>query len=334
MATEKHDLLVIGGGPAGLTAALTAEAHGMDTLVLDNSNLGGQAASATLIENYPGFPNGISGDQLMSNIVDQALKFSTEFEAPSRVTHISKTEEGILATTEEGAQYLGNMALISTGLEQRLLRARNLAAYTHRGVMYGSPVRTTQYENKELFVVGGSDAAAQAAVHLSQFPGCNVHLIIRNSSLKKRASNHLIEKIATKSNIHIHANAEVTGVDGDGCLGQVTIKTGTDKTENLAADELFVLIGSEPRTTWLGQTVMRDRQGFILSGSSIPESARAKFVEQTNGRQPLSHETTMPGVFVAGDVRSGSGKWVTLAVFDGAAVIPELQSLAVHNRLH
>jgi thioredoxin reductase (NADPH) len=163
---ETHDLIVIGGGPAGLAAAITAESQGFDTLVLDNDGrLGGQASTALLIENYPGFPGGVSGRELTERMVDQALHFTTEFVAPAEVDEIESHEDGLLIRTDDQTRYIGKAALLSTGVEQRRLPARNLAAYLGRGAVYGSPQRALaeEYRDKELYIIGGSDAAGQAA---------------------------------------------------------------------------------------------------------------------------------------------------------------------------
>jgi thioredoxin reductase (NADPH) len=331
--TEKHDLLVIGGGPAGLSAALTAESQSIDTLLLECSGrLGGQAGTASLIENYPGFPEGISGEDLMGRIVDQALKFTTEFIAPARVTEITRTDEGILVGTDDREEFLGTAALLASGVEHRRLKARNLAAYLGRGATYGSPVQSKEYRDKEFFVVGGADSAGQAAVHLSGFEGCNVHLLVRGNGLQNRLSGYLIDKITQRKNIHVHTNTELRGVDGKSHLEKVVVK-GPHDVQEMKADEVFVLIGSTPKTSWLPDAIERDRQGFILSGSDLGTEQRASFAEETKGRQPYNHETSMPGLFVAGDVRSGNDKRVTLAILEGASVVPELHRLRIHNQL-
>lgn len=321
---ERHDLIVIGAGPAGLSAALTAESERIGTLVLDmSSRLGGQAGTSSFIENYPGFPIGISGDELMSRILDQALRFDTQFMAPVRVTDVEPVDEGILVHSDDRDQYVGTFALLSTGVDFRLLRARNLSAYLGRGATYGSPVRTADYSNNEVIVVGGANSAGQAAVHLAEFSACKVNMLVRAGSLEDKMSGYLVDKVKSHRNIHIHTNTELVGVDGNGHLERVTVQSG-DHHRFLKADQVFVMIGSSPKTNWLPDGVAKDAQGFVMAGIDLPPEVRAEFVDKTNGREPFSHETSIPGLFVAGDVRCGTNKRVALAVGDGAAVVPEL----------
>jgi thioredoxin reductase (NADPH) len=331
---ETHDLVVIGAGPAGLTAALTAESQHIDTLILDdNGVLGGQAATATLIENYPGFPEGVNGKELMDKIVAQALKFTTEFVAPARVDEVAKIDEGILVTTDEKEEFLGRAALLSIGVEPRRLKARNLAAFLGRGVTYSSPLNSTVYQGKNLFIVGGSDSAAQAAVCLARFEDCNVHMLVRGQKLEGKVSGHLIDKVADRKNIQVHTQAELVSVDGQDHLEELIFSEGGDMRE-VSADEVFVLIGSTPKTSWLPQEVETDNRGFVKSGNDISLESIEQFKEQAAGRQPFPHETSMPGLFVAGDVRHGTDKWVTLAILDGASVVPELHRARIHNNLY
>ena len=321
---EVHDLVIVGAGPAGLSAAITAESERIDSLLLDSSSrLGGQAGTSSFIENYAGFPEGISGDELMARMVDQALKFDTEFIAPARVEDINWSDEGILVRTDDAETFLGRAALLSTGVEYRRLKARNLAAYLGRGATYGTPHRRDVYRDSKIFIIGGANSAGQAAVYLSDFEACEVHLLIRGPNIEDKMSGYLVDKVLSKDGIHVHTNTELVGVDGNGRLEKVTVKHD-DNTENMEADEVFVLIGSVPKTNWLPDTVTRDEQGFVMAGGDIPPEVRAVFAEKSGGRQPFSHETSMPGLFVAGDVRCGTNKRVALAAGDGAAVIPEL----------
>jgi thioredoxin reductase (NADPH) len=319
---ECHDLVIVGAGPAGLSAAINAESERIDSLVLESNNrLGGQAGTSTRIENYPGFPDGVSGEELTGRMIDQALKFSTEFLAPIRAERVEETDDGILVHSDEGESFLGRSVLISCGVEYRRLRARNLAAYLGRGAMYGSPDISVPYENKRVVVVGGANSAGQAALHLSK--ACEVHLAIRGRSIDDKMSAYLADRIASNDNIQVHTETEVTGVDGDGRLKKVTVKSG-DKVREMDADELFVLIGAEPKTHWLPEKIARDKAGYVIAGSDLSADSREQFTEQSGGRQPFAHVTSMPGLFVAGDGRFGTIKRVASAVGDGAVVIPEL----------
>jgi thioredoxin reductase (NADPH) len=319
---EKHDFVIVGAGPAGLSAAVGAESEHLDTLVLDSKGrLGGQAGTSSLIENFPSYPEGITGPNLVSRMVDQALRFNTEFLAPVRIDSVEATEEG-LELREDGERYLGKAALLSCGVDYRRLRAKNLAAYLGRGVTYGSPRMKDIFKDRKMFVVGGANSAGQAAVHLSEFGGCSVNMLVRGERVEDRMSGYLVDKVSNKSNIDITTNTEITSVNGNGCLESITIRTGDEERE-VDADELFILIGAVPRTGWLPKEVRRDKYGFVLAGSDLPEDVQSQF-EEANGREPFKHESSMPGLFVAGDVRSGSSKRVALAVGEGMAVIPEV----------
>ncbi|HEX4774551.1 MAG TPA: FAD-dependent oxidoreductase [Candidatus Saccharimonadales bacterium] len=319
---ECHDLIVVGAGPAGLSAAINAESERIDTLVLESNNrLGGQAGTSTRIENYPGFPEGVSGEELTARMIDQALKFETEFLAPVRADSLEPTEGGIVVCSDEGEKFMGRSVLITCGVEYRRLRARNLAAYLGRGASYGSPDISTPYRHKKIVVVGGANSAGQAALHLAK--ACEVHLAVRGSSLDDKMSAYLTDRIADNDNIQVHTGCEVVGVDGDGRLKQVTIKNG-DTLTDMAVDEMFILIGSVPKTHWLPDAVARDRGGFVIAGGDLTHESRDQFSEKTEGRQPFAHETLIPGLFAAGDGRFGTIKRVASAVGDGAVVIPEL----------
>lgn len=323
MSKEKmYDLIIVGGGPAGLSAAINAESESLNTLVLDAApQLGGQAGTSSLIENYPGFPEGVSGRRLTSLMIDQALRFSTEFMAPMRAEEIEATDEG-LAVREDSEVVLGRTVLISSGVEYRRLIVPNLAAYSGRGVTYGSPRVTDDYCDRTVYVVGGANSAGQAAMHLASFSGCQVHMLVRGKSIEEKMSSYLSERISSTPNIEVLTESEVVSVDGDGHLKELTVqKSGEAVT--LPADDLFVLIGAVPKTGWLPDGVARDASGFVLAGGDVEGEARRAFKE-LHGRAPLTHETSMPGLFVAGDVRSGTTKRVASAVGDGATTVPDL----------
>jgi thioredoxin reductase (NADPH) len=324
MATirDRYDLIVVGSGPAGLSGAINAESEGIDTLVLDAGDRpGGQAGTSTCIENYPGFPGGVTGQRLMSSMVDQALGFTTEFLAPVQAEGITPTGEGY-AVTDDRDTFLGSAVLLGTGVQYRRLKVPNLAAYLGRGVHYGSPRLSEEYEGKELLVVGGANSAGQAAMHLSKFTECAVHMVVRGQGLSVGMSEYLSDRIDQTPNVQVHTETEVVGVDGDGRLKEVMLKHG-DRVNRVPADELFILIGAQPKTTWLPDAITTDKIGFVQTGGDIPAEARDAFYEAT-GRQPFAHETGMPGIFVAGDVRFGTTKRVAAAVGDGATAIPEL----------
>jgi thioredoxin reductase (NADPH) len=326
MATRdlEYDLLVIGGGPAGLTAAMTAESEGINTLVVDaGEKFGGQAGTSSLIENYPGFPEGLSGEELTARILDQALRYNTEFLAPWRAQSVEKTDGGLVVRDDEET-VLARSVLLAAGVHYRPLRGvPNLAAYLGRGVKYGSPERSHSFQGKKLCVIGGANSAGQAAMHLSQQVDCEVNMFVRSNSLSDKMSSYLVKRIVAQPDvISVHTQTEVVGVDGDGRLKEVTVKTG-DKVRTMEVDELFILIGAVPKTAWLPKEVARDEHKYIKSGSDIDEATRHGFIE-SNGRPPLAFETSMKGLFVAGDVRCGSTKRVVAAAAEGALAVANL----------
>lgn len=322
------ELIVIGSGPAGLSAAINAESERINTLVIDDRpEIGGQASLTSLIENYPGFPKGITGPDLMSRMIDQALHFDTQFMGPTRASRINSSNEGITVETDDGEMYEGEYVLISTGVERRPLKAKNVAAYKGRGVTYGPPGTPESYKNKTVVVIGAGNSAGQAAYKLSEFEACDVHVLMRGDNIEDGMSGYLIDKLQ-KPNVTIHTNTELTGVDGDGKLDRVGIlNSKTNERSEIKAGEVFVFIGATPKTGWLPQSISRDSQGYILAGSDLSDEDRKAFEEQTKGRKPLAHETSQPGVFVAGDVRSGTNKRIALAVGDGVGVVPEIHIL-------
>lgn len=319
---EVHDLIVIGAGPAGLSAALTAASERLDTLLVDgNDRYGGQAGTSTLIENYAGFPDGITGKDLTERMVTQALKFNVEFQAPLQIEDLAITDEGILVQ-DDAESFLGKAVLVSCGVQYRRHNARNLSAYLDRGVRYGSPNIAAEYHGRKVFVVGGANSAGQAAMHLSTFDECEVHLLVRGDNIDDKMSAYLSDRIRDCEKVEVHTNTELIAVNGDAELKEVTVKTSGNE-QTMDADRIFLLIGAQPRTKWLPQEVARDEHGFILSGGELPTPDRNQF-EQHCGRQPFAHETSVSGLFVAGDVRSGTEKRVAFAVGDGAGTVAQV----------
>ena len=321
---EKHDLVIVGGGPAGLSAAINAESEGVDTLILDGSpRLGGQAGTSSFIENYPGFPEGISGPDLMFKMVDQAGRFDTEFFGPVRATGLEHTEEGVLVESENSRSFIGLTALLATGVQHRHLEARNLAVWLGRGVEYGSPNLNDDFKDQTIYVVGGANSAGQAAQHLRSFTDCKVHLIIRGDSIEAKMSDYLVRPLKEAENVVIHTNTVVKGVDGTSQLEELTLEhDGLE--EVVPADRLFVMIGSAPNTKWLPAEVACDEKGFIMSGRNIPVVFLDRFRDQNGGRAPYGHETSLPGVFAVGDTRHGTIKRVASAVGDAGSAISEI----------
>ena len=323
-ASEIRDLIIIGGGPAGLSAAVNASSEKIATLLLDgNERLGGQAGTSSNIENYAGFPCGVTGQDLADRMVKQALRFGTEMQAPVMASRIVRDEKtGLLCVSDDaGDRFLTRSVVLASGVRYRRLPVPNVVAYLGNGVSYGSPSLQDQYTDEELFVVGGANSAGQAAVHLSECPNCTVHVIVRGESLDLKMSHYLIEKIEERKNIIVHTKSEIVRLQGEGKLERVVMRT-PEGDEEMVANHLFAMIGAVPNTVWLDGTIARDR-GYILGGRDLPKEMRDSF-ESCCGRPPFDSETNMPGVFVTGDVRANAVRRVAAAVGAGSMVVPDI----------
>jgi thioredoxin reductase (NADPH) len=314
----RYDLAVVGGGPAGLTAAMYAASEGLATLLLEREAIGGQAGTTSMIRNYLGFPRGISGRELASRAVEQALAMGAEMVfMRSAVGLKAAPGEDVLLTLEDGSQAVSRTVVIATGVTYRRLEVSGLDELLGAGVFYGAAVtEAAALEGQRSFVIGGANSAGQAAVHLARFAS-HVTLLVRGPSLSTTMSAYLIDEIERASNISVWPNTTLTGVQGDGRLEAISVwhsATGVEQTE--PADGLFVLIGADPHSDWLADTVERDSRGFILTGPDLSHWRLA--------RPPLSLETSAPGIFAAGDVRQGSVKRVASAVGEGASAIQEV----------
>lgn len=318
-----RDLIIVGGGPAGLSAAVNASSEKIGTLLLDgNQRLGGQAGTSSNIENYAGFPCGVTGQDLADRMVKQALRFGTEMLAPVMASRIVRDESGLLCVSDDaGDRFLTRSVVLASGVRYRRLPIPNVVAYLGNGVSYGSPSLQDSYTDQELFVIGGANSAGQAAVHLSDCPNCTVHIVVRGDSLDLKMSHYLIEKIEERSNIQVHTKSEVVRLIGEDKLERVIMRSPEGDRE-MPADRLFAMIGAVPNTIWLDGTIALDR-GYILGGRDLPQEARDAFQEGC-GRPPFDSETSMPGVFVTGDVRANAVRRVAAAVGAGSMVVPDL----------
>lgn len=314
---SRYDLAVVGGGPAGLTAAMYAASEGLATLLLEREAVGGQAGTTSLIRNYLGFPRGISGRELASRAVEQALVMGTEMVFTRSAVGLEVRDEDRLLTLADGNQAISRTVVIATGVTYRRLDVAGVADLLGAGVFYGAAVtEATALEGQPAFVVGGANSAGQAAVHLARFAS-HVTLLVRGPSLSERMSAYLINELKRASNISVWLNTAVSGVYGHGRLEAIAVRdstTGETRTEPAAA--LFVLIGADPHSDWLAEAIERDSQGFLLTDLDV--------VNWPLDRPPLSQETSSPGVFAAGDVRHGSVKRVASAVGEGASAVQQV----------
>lgn len=312
---HQADLVVIGGGPAGLSAAVNAGSEGLKVILIEANKIGGQAGTSSLIENYLLFPDGIAGDDLAARGACQAAKFGVDIWCPARVVSvIPMTGGNKLVTTEDGEEIEAKTVMVAGGVAYRKLEAENISMFVGRGVHYGSPAITlSSAMDKEFFVIGGANSACQAALHLSKCEGCTVNLVLRDGSLAKRASDYLVKRIESTANIKVWNYSVVESVHGEKHLQSLKLRNAeTGEVSNLKADDIFVFIGGVAKTYWL-TSVEKDEAGFVrtdLDLSGFPAD-----------RKPLRYETSVPGVFAVGDIRSGAVRRVANAVGEGAAAV-------------
>lgn len=321
---EFYDVVIIGGGPSGLAAAVYGASEGLKTLVVEKTAPGGQAGSSSRIENYLGFPSGLSGADLARRAVDQARRFGVEFVTPQHVEKIRAEETYRILTLGDGAGEIScHAALISTGVAWRKLNLPGIEQLTGAGVYYGAAAtEALSCQDRDVFIVGGANSAGQAAMYLSRFAKC-VNMLVRGDSLAKSMSSYLIDQINTTPNIAVHTRSRVVEVQGGQQLEAITVARGSDgeaQTQTVPAVALFVFIGAEPCTDFLDGFVERDEHGFVLTGPELIRGGRRPR-GWTLERDPFLLETSVSGVFAAGDVRKGSIKRVASAVGEGSIAI-------------
>ena len=313
-----YDLTIIGAGPAGLAAAVYGASEGLSTVVVEREAPGGQAGASSLIENYLGFPAGLSGADLARRARDQAVRFNVEILSGEAVG--IRSENGYQIVTLKNGDELASRALVlATGVAYRRLRKPGEDRLFNKGVYYGvALVEAVNCTEEHVVVVGGANSAGQAAVHFSGYAK-HVTMLVRGENLLASMSDYLVEKIERTPNIEVLTQTEVDEFLGEERLSAVRLKTPTGPRD-LAATAVFVMIGAEPHTGWLPDEIVRDAHGFVLSGPEMLEdpSGRLKWPKR---RLPLLLETSMPGVFVAGDVRVGSVKRVASSVGQGSVAV-------------
>ncbi|MFG1943416.1 FAD-dependent oxidoreductase [Nonomuraea sp. NPDC048826] len=318
-ATDFYDLIVVGGGPAGLGAAVYGASEGLRTVLVEAHASGGQAGQSSRIENYLGFPDGVSGQQLADRARRQALKFGAELLSARKVTHLEPRGQARVVGFKDGGEIAAHAVILATGVTYRRLDAPGLDDLVGRGVYYGAALtEAPSCRDQDVYIVGAANSAGQAAVYLAGFAK-TVHVLVRSDGLEKSMSHYLIEQIHAIPNIEVHLETRVAGGKGDGHLQHLTLST---KGEERVVDAqwLFVFIGAEPYTTWLEDTVERDAKGFVLTGPDLVQGGKRPR-NWTLRRQPYYLETNVPGVLAAGDVRAESIKRVASAVGEGAMAV-------------
>jgi len=318
MALPFYDIVIVGGGPSGLAAAVTAASEGLKTILVEQEAPGGQAGTTSRIENYLGFPAGLSGGDLARRGLAQARRLGAEILSPDQVTAIRRADPYRVVTLAAAGEISCQTVVVATGVSYRQLELAGADALAGAGIYYGAATtEAVLYRDREVGVVGGGNSAGQAAVYLSRF-ATRVVVMVRTPELSAM-SQYLIEQMAAIPNIEIRYEASVTAVRGDGHLASITVTAPTGE-EELELAAIFVFIGQQPRTEWLEGTVLRDPGGFVVTGGGLLESGK-----QPPGwgltRDPFLLESSMPGVFVAGDVRHRSVKRIASAVGEGAMAV-------------
>ncbi|GAA4093052.1 MULTISPECIES: FAD-dependent oxidoreductase [Actinomadura] len=314
-----YDLIVVGGGPAGLGAAVYGASEGLRTVLIERHASGGQAGQSSRIENYLGFPDGVSGAQLADRARRQAERFGAELITTAEAAGLEARGQARVVRQTDGTEISAHAVILATGVSYRRLDAPGLDDLVGVGVYYGAAMAEIPgCQGEEVYVVGGANSAGQAAVNLSRYAR-RVHLVVRADGLERSMSHYLIEQIAAIPNIEVHPNTVIAEGHGSGHLEAITLD-GPEGKRRVDAQRLFVFIGAEPHTGWLEGVVERDPRGFVLTGPDLVAGGRRP-AGWAADRQPYHLETSLPGVFAAGDVRADSMKRVASAVGDGAMAV-------------
>ncbi len=323
---KRYDVAIVGAGPAGLATAVYAASEGLSVLVMDQRAIGGQAGASARIENYLGFPTGISGQALAGRAYNQALKFGAELAIPIEAATLecSRDDGALRLDLADGKQLLASTVVIASGARYRRPQIEGLDRFEGHGVSYwASPVEARLCEGGVVALVGGGNSAGQAVAFLAPRVK-ELHLIIRGTGLEASMSQYLIERIAALPNVHLHTGTDVTALEGDhdrGLQAAVLRTRGDGATTRVELRHLFLFVGADPNTAWVQQCVDTDARGFVITGTARGDGVPACL--------PL--ETNRPGVFAIGDVRAGSVKRVAAAVGEGAAVVAQIHQYLAHQ---
>jgi thioredoxin reductase (NADPH) len=322
---EYYDMIVVGAGPAGLAAAVYGASEGLKTLLVERQAPGGQAGTSSNIENYLGFPAGLTGADLTRRAVAQARKFGAEILTPQEVTALRVEEGGLkVLTLGDGSEVSGKAVLVATGVSYRRLDVPGAEALIGRGLYYGAAMTDAlSCRDEPVYIVGGGNSAGQAAVYFARYAS-EVNILVRGPGLAETMSRYLIDQIEATPNISLHARTHVAAVHGDEHIESLTLACADGSTRTVPAASLYVFIGAEPRTDWLDGLATRDPYGFVVTGADLPREAGpngSRVAGWPLAREPFLLETNVPGLFCAGDVRHQSVKRVASAAGEGAIAI-------------
>ena len=328
LAEKAFDLVIVGAGPAGLSAAVYGASEGLRVLGVDAGGIGGQARSSSLIRNYLGFGRGVSGSRLAEEAFQQASSFGASFLFMHRVTDLSRSGDSFDLTLSDGRCVGAGTVILATGASYRRLGIQSLEELNGAGVFYGGPTSEAPgLTGKDVYVVGGGNSAGQAALHLARFAG-RVTVIARALSLDEGMSHYLVQAVEATPNVEVRTGTTVVGGGGEGHLQHLVLRDGAGGDDvTVPADALFVLIGARPQTDWLPAEIERDEYGFLLTGEDVSTE------NWPPERRPLSLETSLPGVLAAGDVRHASVKRVASAVGEGSIAVQLVHRLVADGHL-
>lgn len=318
---EMYDVLIIGAGPAGLAASVYGSCEGLKTILIEQSSPGGQAGNSARIENYLGFPTGLSGGELTRRAVSQTLRFGTEVLTPQQVKNITVKDGYKVTEMMDGTEIHSKAIVIATGASYARLNIPGLDNFTGAGVYYGSAsVEAHACRDEVIYIAGGGNSACQAAMYLSKFAK-EVNIVIRRDKLSQTAANYLVENISNTPNIKIIVNSDVVTCSGSTVLENITLKnTKTNEEKTVSAKALFIYIGTKPGTEWLNDVVLKNEKGFIITGSELMKEKSFHTFWKLD-REPFLPETSVPGIFASGDVRFGALAGISSAVGEGALAI-------------
>ena len=317
--TDFYDLAIVGGGPAGLAAAVYGASEGLRTVMIEREAPGGQAGLSSRIENYLGFPSGLTGGDLARRAVAQARRFNVEILSPQEALHIRVDGPYRYLKLADGCEISCHALLLAMGVQWRTLDIPGIDRLQGAGVYYGGGTsEALSCKGETVYIIGGANSAGQAAMHFAKFAG-KVIMLVRGESLASTMSHYLIEQIEKTPQIEVWTQTSLIAVHGDSRLSGITIQRAGEG-QQLPASSLFIFIGAQPRTEWLGDLIERDERGFVLSGPDLLRDGKRPS-SWTLDRDPGLLETNVPGIFVVGDVRHGSVKRVASGVGEGAVVV-------------